>query len=136
MEAGILLALRAASSAASVNNGSDPYPGAFPPPPDVTPDLEHPGDAGRVANIAVLVVCDVMVTLLFAVRVWVKVRITRNILVEDVTCAIAWACVLLYSATVFLMVKYGEGYHSWDISPHEYSQMLKVSGSDHRWSSN
>lgn len=83
MEAGTLLTLRAAPSAAPINNGPQTYPGAFPPPPGVAPNLEHPEDAGRVANIAVLVVCDVMATLLFAVRIWVKVRITRNILIED-----------------------------------------------------
>ena len=126
MEAGFLLIVRAASSSGPVNNGSETYPGAFPPPPGVTPDLENPRDAGRLANIVCLIICDVLVTVLFATRMWVKLRITKNILAEDVTCAIAWACILLYSATVFIMVRYGEGYHSWEISPRDYSQMLKV----------
>lgn len=83
MEAGLRLVLGAASSAAAATNGSEPYPGAFPPPPGVTPNLEDPKDTGRVANIVGLVICDVLVTVLFATRVWVKFRITKNILAED-----------------------------------------------------
>ena len=83
MEAGFLLIVRASSSAGPVNNGSEPYPGAFPPPPGVTPDLENPRDAGRLANIVCLAICDVLVTVLFATRMWVKLRITKNVLAED-----------------------------------------------------
>lgn len=86
MEAGLHLVLRATSSAAAAaaaTHGPDSYPGAFPPPPGVTPNLENPKDAGRVANIVGLVICDVLVTVLFATRVWVKLRITKNILLED-----------------------------------------------------
>lgn len=66
-------------------NGGDPskYPGAFPPPPGVTADLDNPQDAGRKGNIAGLVICLALATLLFAVRVQVKLRITRRLLLED-----------------------------------------------------
>lgn len=69
-------------------NGGDPskYPGAFPPPPGVTPNLTHPPDAGRKALIAGLTVCLILITMLFSVRAFVKIRITRRILMEDGMC--------------------------------------------------
>lgn len=66
-------------------NGGDPsrYPGAFPPPPGVTPELNDPPDAGRQGAIAGLAICLAVATILFAVRVFVKLRITRRLLLED-----------------------------------------------------
>ncbi|KAL9567484.1 hypothetical protein ACKAV7_008434 [Fusarium commune] len=104
------------------------YPGAIPPPPGVTPDLNNPQDAGRTLSLAMLIVCDILVTIFFAARAYVKAWATHNILVEDVTCTIAWnqkVLILLYSATFFLMIHYGEGYHAWEVTPEDYSQVLK-----------
>ncbi|KAK7219108.1 hypothetical protein V2G26_007111 [Clonostachys chloroleuca] len=35
------------------------------------------------------------------------------------------ALILLYTATFFLMIHYGEGYHAWEVTPEDYSQILK-----------
>lgn len=84
------------------------YPGVIPPPPGVTLDINNPQDAGRTLSLALLIVCDILLTIFFAARVYVKAWATHNILVEDgigyirschltltdlfpkVTCAIAW----------------------------------------------
>ncbi|KAI9170720.1 hypothetical protein HJFPF1_00190 [Paramyrothecium foliicola] len=58
-------------------------------------------------------------------RTFVKLKYVRRFYLEDLTCTIAWALIILYTATVFVMIHYGEGYHSWEISKHDYSQMLK-----------
>ncbi|CAH0050507.1 unnamed protein product [Clonostachys solani] len=89
-------------------NGGDPskYPGAFPPPPGVVPNLKNPPDAGRVGGVSTLVVCLAVSTILFAIRFYVKLRITRRFLLED-------------------LIRYGLGHHSWDIPVDEYSSMLE-----------
>jgi hypothetical protein len=75
------------SRAVSGFNGGDPskYPGAFPPPAGVVANLKNPPDAGRVAGVSTLVVCLAVSTILFAVRFYVKLRITRRFLLEDCT---------------------------------------------------
>ncbi|CAG9987978.1 unnamed protein product [Clonostachys byssicola] len=96
------------SRAVSGFNGGDPskYPGAFPPPAGVVANLKNPPDAGRVAGVSTLVVCLAVSTILFAVRFYVKLRITRRFLLED-------------------LIRHGLGHHSWDISVDEYASMLE-----------
>uniref|UniRef100_A0A8H7K3P4 Rhodopsin domain-containing protein n=1 Tax=Bionectria ochroleuca TaxID=29856 RepID=A0A8H7K3P4_BIOOC len=101
------------------------YPGAVPPPPGDIPDLGNPQDASRTLGLAVLIGCDILVTIFFTTRAYVKVRVTHEILLGDVICTIAWASILLYSATFFLMIHYGVGYHAWEVTPEDYSQVLK-----------
>ncbi|KAH6645092.1 hypothetical protein BKA67DRAFT_527584 [Truncatella angustata] len=101
------------------------YPGVAPPPSGVIPDLAHPPDAGRALLLVWVTVCDVLATVFFLTRVYVKIWVTRKILIEDGTCTIAWALMLLYSATVYLMAHHGEGHHAWDVSREAYSQILK-----------
>jgi hypothetical protein len=68
------------------------YPGFTPPPPGVIPNLDSPPDAGRRVNIAVLIVCDALATLLYSIRVYVKVNSRSRILLED-----GWLGSKLYS---------------------------------------
>ncbi|KAH6975047.1 hypothetical protein BKA56DRAFT_688586 [Ilyonectria sp. MPI-CAGE-AT-0026] len=98
---------------------------ARPPPPGVTPDLQHPSGPGHNANLIGFIVCISVGTVFFALRSYVKIRIVRNSFLEDVTCTIAWALITVYSATALLMNHHGGGYHVWDISPEAYSQVLK-----------
>ncbi|KAH8200144.1 hypothetical protein TruAng_005715 [Truncatella angustata] len=83
------------------------YPGVAPPPSGVIPDLAHPPDAGRALLLVWVTVCDVLATVFFLTRVYVKIWVTRKILIEDV-------------------VHHGEGHHAWDVSREAYSQILKV----------
>lgn len=59
------------------------FPGAAPPPPGVTPNLENPSDQGHNANIVGLSVCISFATIFYFMRVYVKLRITRRIFLED-----------------------------------------------------
>lgn len=59
------------------------YPGAVPPPPGDIPDLGNPQDASRTLGLAVLIGCDILVTIFFTTRAYVKVRVTHEILLED-----------------------------------------------------
>uniref|UniRef100_A0A8H7K8Q7 Uncharacterized protein n=2 Tax=Bionectria ochroleuca TaxID=29856 RepID=A0A8H7K8Q7_BIOOC len=82
------------------------YPGAVSPPPGDIPHLGNPQDAGRTLGLAVLIGCDILMTIFFAIREYVKVRVTYEILLEDV-------------------IHYGVGYHAWEVAPENYSQVLK-----------
>ncbi|CAH0023174.1 unnamed protein product [Clonostachys rhizophaga] len=80
--------------------------GAAPPPPGVIPNFENPPDAGRIATIAVFAVCYPLSTALFATRIYSKIVIIRQLVLEDV-------------------IRHGIGYHTWDVAPDEYAEMLK-----------
>ncbi|CAI6099699.1 unnamed protein product [Clonostachys chloroleuca] len=109
------------------------YPGAIPPPLNITPDLNNPQDAGRTLSLAMLIVCDILITIFFAARVYTKAWAIHNILVEDGMPLYTFlhvyknpkALILLYSATFFLMIHHGEGYHTWEVTSENYSQILK-----------
>jgi hypothetical protein len=60
--------------------------GAVPPPEGITPDFAHPRDAGWAANIAAMIVFDVVSTAFFGVRTYVKVTSASRIWVEDCGC--------------------------------------------------
>lgn len=53
------------------------------PPPGIVPELQNPPQARQAGNIAGLVTCMCVATILFAVRSYVKFRIRRTYLVED-----------------------------------------------------
>lgn len=66
-------------------SNSDPQGrvGFAPPPPGVTPDFDNPQDVKWTLNVAVLTVCNVLVTVCFLLRCYVKLFVTRHILVAD-----------------------------------------------------
>ncbi|KAL9564104.1 hypothetical protein ACKAV7_011754 [Fusarium commune] len=51
---------------------------------------------------------------------YVKLCIQRKILVED-----SYVLNLMYTATVFMMARYGAGYHAWEIPKNKYYNWLK-----------
>jgi hypothetical protein len=79
----------AAEVAATVTTGllhrvdNDSYPGAAPPPPGVTPNLENPADHGSTLNLTIVSICLSLATLLFIFRMYVKIRISRHFFWED-----------------------------------------------------
>ncbi|CAH0021345.1 unnamed protein product [Clonostachys rhizophaga] len=99
--------------------------GVLPAPPGVTPDLQNPRDAGRKTCIIIMSVCLGLVTILFFLRSYVKIRLVRNSFLEDVTCTIAWAMIVVFTATVLMTNSYGVGYHVWEISQETYLNSLK-----------
>lgn len=96
------------------------YPGAAPPPPGVTPDLDNPHDSGRRQLLGWLIACNALALIFFAVRAYAQVWMRHRILLEDgtpppnptgwpdlrnqnarigmltglfqVTCALSWVC--------------------------------------------
>ncbi|KAK7227970.1 hypothetical protein V2G26_000140 [Clonostachys chloroleuca] len=99
--------------------------GAAPPPPGVIPNFENPPDAGRIATIAVFAVCYPLSTALFATRIYSKIVIIRQLVLEDVTCVLAWVLMTAFTATSIQLIRHGMGYHTWDVAPDEYAEMLK-----------
>ncbi|KAG7151583.1 hypothetical protein HYQ46_012625 [Verticillium longisporum] len=99
--------------------------GYLPPPPGVTPDFDHPRDAGRVVVLAGLIVCNVLVTIFVSLRGYVKVFINHRILLADWACLVSWVLILVYSATVFTMIHYGLGHYAWEVTVEHYSEVLK-----------
>lgn len=59
------------------------YPGAIPPPAGVDVNLENPPGVRRTVVLVTLIVCAVISTLFFFTRAYVKLRITRKVLLED-----------------------------------------------------
>ncbi|CAI6101148.1 unnamed protein product [Clonostachys chloroleuca] len=121
--------------------------GAAPPPPGVIPNFKNPPDAGRIATIAVFAVCYPLSTALFATRIYSKIVIIRQLVLEDgrhcptalflssayamliyrpVTCVLAWVLMTAFTATSIQLIRHGMGYHTWDVAPDEYAEMLKV----------
>lgn len=105
-------------------NSTGPDPQAA-PPPGVVPDFDNPPDAGHMLNIAVTAACTAIVTIFFSIRLFTKCFIQHRFQLEDWTCAAAFACIIWFSATVFMMARYGSGYHAWNIRRDEYLHMLK-----------
>ncbi|GJD04055.1 Integral membrane protein [Colletotrichum higginsianum IMI 349063] len=80
--------------------------GFLPPPPGETPNFDHPQDIYWTLNVAVLIVCNVLATVSFCLRCYVRLFVHRRILVAD-------------------LAHYGLGYHAWEITAEDYSQVLK-----------
>ncbi|KAM0269663.1 hypothetical protein ACHAQH_009662 [Verticillium albo-atrum] len=110
--------------AASSKDSNHPI-GFLPPPPGETPDFNNPHDVKWTLNVAVLVVCNILVTVCFVLRFYAKVFINRRILVADYTCFVAWVAIMVYAGTLFAMAHYGLGFHAWEVTVDDYSQFLK-----------
>ncbi|KAI5458802.1 hypothetical protein BGZ63DRAFT_362455 [Mariannaea sp. PMI_226] len=54
-----------------------------PPPPGVVPNFDNPVDVAWTRNVAIMIVCDALVTIFFIIRVYVKIHISHRILAED-----------------------------------------------------
>lgn len=61
------------------------YPGAAPPPPGITPDLDNPQDAGRRLLLGWLIACNALALIFFVVRAYSQVWMRHRILLEDST---------------------------------------------------
>ncbi|KAM5344694.1 hypothetical protein ACJ41O_010556 [Fusarium nematophilum] len=94
-------------------------------PPGVVPDFEHPEDVYWTLNVVIQAVCAFFVTVFFIIRIYVKRAISRKILTEDYTCAVAYILIIMYITTTFQMAHYGGGYHAWEILKAEYYNWLK-----------
>ncbi|KAI0121280.1 hypothetical protein BJ170DRAFT_661105 [Xylariales sp. AK1849] len=99
--------------------------GAVPPPPGVIPDFVHPEDAGRTATQAGLCTCITLVTVFFMIRWYAKVSMGSRVVVEDWTCSLAWAAIIMFISSLFMMGHFGKGYHEWEVTEDAYAQLRK-----------
>ncbi|KAI0015314.1 hypothetical protein F4780DRAFT_784294 [Xylariomycetidae sp. FL0641] len=99
--------------------------GVRPPPPGVIPNFDHPQSDWWRFHLTGLIICLALATLFFVVRCYSRFVLGPKILLEDVTCTIAWILLVLYIWTVFMMIHYGEGFHAWEVTVDSYSEILK-----------
>ncbi|KAF9875079.1 integral membrane protein [Colletotrichum karsti] len=107
-----------------MSNATSPV-GAFPPPPGEIPNFDDPRDAGWMWNVVGMSVMAAITTFFFGIRTYVKFSFGSQFLPEDWTCAIAYALIILYTATVFVMAHYGEGYHAWELTKESYREVMR-----------
>ncbi|KAH7313761.1 hypothetical protein B0I35DRAFT_435798 [Stachybotrys elegans] len=98
------------------------YPGAIAPPEGVTPSVGGPRDSIQAATYGIVIASVVLVTLFFAVRMYVKLRVRHRVILEDWFCTIAWVSNMALAACIFIMLEYGLGLHAWDITVHDFAQ--------------
>ncbi|KAH7400408.1 hypothetical protein BKA64DRAFT_481412 [Cadophora sp. MPI-SDFR-AT-0126] len=101
------------------------YPGAIPPPPGVIPDLKHPHASRQQLAVGIAITCIGLATPFFFTRVYVRLRIARAILPEDVSSALAWVFLTAICICMIIMVHYGMGLHAWDVSAESLSHHLQ-----------
>jgi hypothetical protein len=112
------------STAATTTHPAEPA-GAFPPPPGATVNLDDPADYRWTLNVVGLSVCCGLLVVFFLLRCLSKYRLGTPWCIEDWACAISWALCISYISMCFMMARYGEGHHSWEITEANYVQMLK-----------
>ncbi|KAH9216140.1 hypothetical protein DL95DRAFT_460432 [Leptodontidium sp. 2 PMI_412] len=96
--------------------------GALPPPPGVIPDFEHAESSGYQVNIVVAILFP-LVTLVVALRIYIRAMIVRNVGTDDYAIILAWILLVGLVITSILLVNLGMGIHLWNVplttfSPH------------------
>ncbi|KAK8024303.1 hypothetical protein PG993_012369 [Apiospora rasikravindrae] len=89
---------------------SSPTIGAVPPPPGVTPNFQHPPDAGRTTNLVGSIVCVTVVFFAFLLRCYAKYSIRQKYTIED--CMLTFLTFSMGCSFVFLLSFLGMAYHS------------------------
>lgn len=78
-------------------------PGAVPPPPGETSDIDNPKDVLHTINIAIMIVVLCLTTPLFVLRVYVRSIVLRNVGKEE--CKSQLAMVRYFEAVSFYLLK-------------------------------
>ncbi|KAG9254025.1 uncharacterized protein F5Z01DRAFT_112007 [Emericellopsis atlantica] len=101
------------------------YPGVVPPPPGVTPDLTNSHSTGKTVHICFLAVCTGLMAIFFAARAWVRVRVMKRILFEDVMYLAAFLSTMVFVTSSSMAIKAGAGRHAWNLTVEQYEEALK-----------
>ncbi|KAL8729343.1 MAG: hypothetical protein Q9181_005041 [Wetmoreana brouardii] len=87
---------------------------ALAPPSGVVPQLDHPPNLWTV-GIAVQIVCLILPTIAFFMRMYTKIRIIRQVVLADYSIALGWAAHVGYFIPSYLASGVAAGVHQWDL---------------------
>ncbi|WDK13489.1 integral membrane protein [Colletotrichum graminicola] len=107
-----------------MTNSTGPI-GAAPPPPGVTPDFDNPRDVGHTSHIVFTSFIQAIVVLFFALRIYVKWSVKGKFRLEDWSCLIGWIFTVIMNSTVLMKIRYGLGYHIWELTKTEFEHLQK-----------
>ncbi|KAH7176136.1 hypothetical protein EDB81DRAFT_897190 [Dactylonectria macrodidyma] len=94
--------------------------GAAPPPAGTSPSFDHPEYSGQpvvVANIA----CLAIATLVWALRLFTKLKIVRTVDYSDYLLVPAWISAVAFASANIIQCSYGLGVHIWDVPIAKFS---------------
>ncbi|KAK1503512.1 integral membrane protein [Colletotrichum tamarilloi] len=106
----------------STNTGSI---GAAPPPPGETPNFDNPRDAGHMLHMVYMILIQIVVVVFFALRVYVKLSVNGKFRLEDWSCLVGWIFTVLLNSTVLIKLHFGEGFHIWEITAGNFTELQK-----------
>ncbi|WQF78457.1 hypothetical protein CDEST_03471 [Colletotrichum destructivum] len=99
--------------------------GAAPPPLGETPDFNNPRDAGHVLHLVYMCFIQTIVVVFFAIRVYVKLWANGKFRLEDWSCLVGWIFTVMLNTSVFLKLRFGEGFHIWEITASNFVEIQK-----------
>ncbi|KAK2763129.1 hypothetical protein FQN54_009765 [Arachnomyces sp. PD_36] len=85
------------------------------PPEGVEANLEHPNVTAQTWDFATQSLCMIFMTIFFALRTYVKLRILNGFGIEDWTCLGAYVLAMGYCVTALIMGSLGGGVHIWEV---------------------
>ncbi|KUJ13393.1 uncharacterized protein LY89DRAFT_785111 [Mollisia scopiformis] len=90
--------------------------GAAPPPGGVTPNFDHPEDVLATINLVSGILGIALMAPFVIGRIFIKVHILKNMVLEDYICVVAWLLATGYFLTGLFMGKHGGGNHEWEVT--------------------
>ncbi|UNI18571.1 hypothetical protein JDV02_004831 [Purpureocillium takamizusanense] len=102
------------------------YPGALPPPPGVTADLDHPQDVLKTCHYVTQALTLVFVTVFVGLRVYAKRKVlVSSLTMDDYAIYSAYVFMIGYCICAFFMGSHGGGLNQWDVSVTQIQPYLK-----------
>jgi len=105
---------------------SDGIVGAYPPPPSVTPNFDHPPDSIAINVELAAILCPVFAGLFVGLRFYIARAATRRVYPDDWLILVALLFALGYSILQLCQTKYGIGIHIWDVPLSSLSMFNKI----------
>ncbi|KZL64875.1 integral membrane protein [Colletotrichum tofieldiae] len=72
-----------------------------------------------------MILAQVIVTSFFSIHVSTKLSVLRGFRVEDWSYLLGWVFITLHNITVFIRLHFGEGFHIWEITASDFTQLQK-----------
>ncbi|KAF2442625.1 hypothetical protein P171DRAFT_487845 [Karstenula rhodostoma CBS 690.94] len=93
------------------------------PPPGLGSDFDHPPSKAQTVYI-VMSVCLGLVTLLVAIRIYTRARITKSLWWDDWTSLLAWVFFIALLRVTFGAVENGGGVDMWNVPKSKYTHFI------------